>query len=943
MLKRIYVLLYLFLLTSLAHAQRQAPLPLIDTPHGAQPIVLQSLSIRSDISGSMATTTVNMVFYNPNARQLEGTLQFPLLAHQQIDAFALDINGVMRPAVPVEKAKGRAVFDAIERRQVDPALLEVTEGNNFKLRIYPILPRSTRTVELRYTEGLQRKNQQWTYRLPLGYGPVQQFELDMAVHGTQMPQPAGKGLAGLTFVRSGDGWQARHAQQDGKADGMVEVALAASGEPQVFRQSFQGEQWFVAEIPVVTGGTPRIPPKTIGLLWDSSDSGARRNIAAELAQLDRLFAALGTVEVRLQRLRDRPESSRVFHVVDGNWAALRTALESTVYDGASALNDWTRQADVHDYLLFSDGLANYGSQRSHALMQGQRLYAVNSALSADRNRLAAMAERHGGMLVEASSDAPDALLDALRTDRTRIVSMSATGASDLEIESHSERNGLLRVAGRLTAPEAQLKLVITAGARRDLRQVSIDANTPVHPLAAATWAGFRLRALEADFEANRAQIKRIGREFGLVTRETSLIVLDTVDDYLRYDIEPPAILAAEYHKRRKARDSEQARVQRDHLEEVVRMFEQRTAWWNTTFPKPLPKPVRRDNRAVAPLMESGVVMLHTPAPAMAMAPMARNKSAVDAFDSNDKQDARPIGIALKKWTSNAPYIKRLRKAAADKVYAVYLDERRGYANSSAFYLDAADILFDKGLRDLGLRVLSNLAEMDLENRALLRILGYRLQQAGEARLALPVFEKVLTLAAEEPQSLRDLGLAHAAAGNEQAAIDRLYDVVERKWDARFPQIETIVLAEMNAIIARSTKPLNVKRIDRRLRANLPLDLRVIMTWDADNTDIDMWVTDPQGEKSFYGNGLSQQGARMSPDFTGGYGPEEFSLRLARPGKYRVEANYYGNQQQVLAGATTLQLKLFTRFGTRDQKEQLTTLRLKDNSETVFVGEFEVGR
>jgi probable HAF family extracellular repeat protein len=63
---------------------------------------------------------------------------------------------------------------------------------------------------------------------------------------------------------------------------------------------------------------------------------------------------------------------------------------------------------------------------------------------------------------------------------------------------------------------------------------------------------------------------------------------------------------------------------------------------------------------------------------------------------------------------------------------------------------------------------------------------------------------------------------------------------------------------------------------------------------------------------------------MSPDFTGGYGPEEFSLREAKPGKYKVEANYYGNRQQIVAGATTLQLELMTGFGTAKQKGQTVT-------------------
>ena len=136
-------------------------------------------------------------------------------------------------------------------------------------------------------------------------------------------------------------------------------------------------------------------------------------------------------------------------------------------------------------------------------------------------------------------------------------------------------------------------------------------------------------------------------------------------------------------------------------------------------------------------------------------------------------------------------------------------------------------------------------------------------------------------------------------------------------------------------------PVDVSRIDRRLQRNLPVDLRVALSWDADNTDIDLWVTDPNGEKAYYGNRFTWQGGRVSMDYTGGYGPETFSLKHAKSGKYKVEANFYGHNQQIVAGATTLQLKLATRFGTREQQEQTVTLRLKGRSEVVQVGEFEV--
>ena len=204
-----------------------------------------------------------------------------------------------------------------------------------------------------------------------------------------------------------------------------------------------------------------------------------------------------------------------------------------------------------------------------------------------------------------------------------------------------------------------------------------------------------------------------------------------------------------------------------------------------------------------------------------------------------------------------------------------------------------------------------------------------------------MLEKVLDLAPDEPQSWRDIGLARAQAGQNQQAVDALYEVVRRPWHNRFPDVELIALAELNAIVARSAQPLDTSAVDPRLLKNLPLDLRVVLSWDADNTDIDLWVTDPNGEKVFYANALSYQGGRISRDFTGGYGPEEFSLKHAKPGKYRVQAEFYGHRQQIVAPATTLQLELFTNYGKPAQQSRAITLRLAGQKEVVDVGEFEV--
>ncbi|KIF81699.1 VIT domain-containing protein [Noviherbaspirillum autotrophicum] len=945
MVSRLFTL-FLLLASAITSAQSiPDSTRLMASADAEKPIQLQSLRISGELSGGMAQTTVQMVFFNPNPRPLEGHLQFPLLAGQQITGFALDVDGKLRPAVPVEKAKGRQIFEAIERRNIDPALLENTQGSNFKLRVYPIAALGTRMVELKYAEALPRDGMYWSYRLPLAYGErLQEFDLTLKVHGNGAVPKVSGALGAVSFSRQGSTYQAHVAKSRFAPSGMLNIVTQASVQPQTYIQEHDGHTYFVAEIPVSTKRAARPLPKIVGLLWDSSGSGAARARDAELAELDRYFKAVGNAEVRLTRLRDRAESTAVFHIVDGNWEALRNALQNTVYDGASALAGWQPQADVEEYLLVSDGLLNYGASRFPELAAGQRLYALNSSLAADTGRLAALAERSGGRLVQVLPDKPGAAAQALLTEGAHVRNISAVGATEVLADS-PDPQGLLRVAGKLINGSAKLTVtVLQQGQPKDVT-LAVSAGAPTHALAAYLWASSKLHALEADFEVNRGAIRRLGNQFAMPTRETSLIVLDRLEDYVRYDVMPPSEYLTAYERMKALRGAELTSKREKHLERVLQEFEQKVAWWEKAYPKGEP-PQKAETKAVPMPGQAAPVAMAAPAPVMGLlrqSDAAGAQRAASPTATAREPAPSDIGISLKKWRSDAPYIARMTAASADTLYQVYLDEKPSYANSSAFYLDAADMLIDKGQRDLALRVLSNLAEMDLENRHVLRILGYRLLQADAPELAIPVFEKVQYLAEEEPQSFRDLGLAHAAAKHYQLAIDQLNEVVVRPWDARFAEIELIALAEMNAIIAAapSQPALDTSRIDARFLKNLPLDLRAVLTWDADNSDMDLWVTDPNGEKCYYAHRFTYQGGRMSRDFTGGYGPEEFSLREAKPGKYRIEANFFGSRQQIVAGATTLQVKLSSGFGTPSEKDQMITLRLKERGNTVFVGEFEV--
>lgn len=925
--------------------------PLLQVAGADVPVRLTEARIDSRVMAGLGETTIELTFHNPNARVLEGQLAFPLAAGQQVAGFALDIGGELRDAVPVPKAQGRQVFEAIERRQVDPGLLEQTAGNQFRLRLYPIPARGERRVRLVLRDSLPTVPQGLQWSLPVFFArQAEQVTVRLEASGTGTPVAVGVNPLGFT-LKSGAyaaQWQGRGADLPAQ----LQWSLPLARSTDVVTGLHEGQRYLLASVPVRTSTAARVLPRRIGLLWDASGSAGTRNGAAERAVLDRYFQAFGTGQVQLTVLRDRSETPREFTINKGDWSALREYLRALPNDGASALGDWTPNPAIGEYLLVSDGLANYGSQTLPTLSRDQRLYALSSAgAKTDTPRLRAWTSAHHGQLLQVSSEAEvPGVMPLLLQQPVEVGEVRARGVEDVNVDASSATQGWIRVTGRVLRPDATVLLSLRGGGSepQPITLDVADARVAEGGLVAHAWANARLAALAAD-PAGAPAAKALSQQFGVVTADTSLLVLETVEDYLRYGIRPPAPLRAAYDQRHAVTVADLASERKRRLDGIARQFAEREQWWNTRWPKDAPPRPKPESRSVA----APVAMAMAAPPPAPPAPMALDRVELTASAVADEAEATPerraksapkansgqITLTLAPWAPDSAYARRLRDAKPAQLYPLYLQEREQRAGSSAFYLDVADLLLASGQRDLALRVLSNLAEMDLENRHVLRVLGYRLMQAKAPALAVPVFRQVLAMGEEEPQSFRDLGLALEAAGEYQAAVASLYEVVVRPWDGRFDGISLIALDELTRLIARER--VDASAIDPRLRHAMPLDLRVVLSWDSDNSDMDLWVTDPNGERAYYGNRLTYQGGQMSQDFTGGYGPEQFSLRDAKPGIYKIEANYFGSREQLVTGATTLMLRLSTKWGSRDQRDQQVTLRLKDQAETVLVGEFEV--
>ena len=501
-----------------------------------------------------------------------------------------------------------------------------------------------------------------------------------------------------------------------------------------------------------------------------------------------------------------------------------------------------------------------------------------------------------------------------------------------------------------------IQLEITEQGRKTQKAIKLVNLIPVKQNLNSLWAAQKINALSFNYRKNKKAIIRLAKSYKVLTKDTSLIVLDRVEDYVRYEIIPPHELRRQYTKLLKQKVNKKLYEKEQALIESIKLLQEQKLWFNKKFPK-TPPPHKVNVQKSEDMVTEQTTMAGSPAPVLAARPepSARapaqqgltlhkemNFYAVIPVDSESKAEVKPKAeIKLKAFNPNAIYIKKIKAQKKSKWLEFYFALKRQYLKQPMFYVDVADLFYKNGLKHEARLVLSNLPELDFENSEFLRVFALKAMELGEYKLAIKAFEKVKELRPFEPQSYRDLALAYNKSRQHQKAANMLYSILLRTWDGRFNGIKIVIINEFNNILSLH-KNINRSKFDRRLISPIPVDLRIVINWSSDNTDIDLWVIDPYGEKTYYSNKVSRIGGKISNDITRGYGPEEFMIREAVEGVYKIQANYYGNTQQKKLIPVTIRAEVYTAYSHKGEVQKEIVLRLKDNKQVIDIGEYKYG-
>src|SRR5215475_25872 len=95
------------------------------------------------------------------------------------------VDGTRMEGGMVERDYARNVYERIVESQRDPALLEWVDGTTFKMRVFPLEPRTEKRVLLSFTQRLPVVHGQAQYRFPAGHSlqEVRELAINVRVKG----------------------------------------------------------------------------------------------------------------------------------------------------------------------------------------------------------------------------------------------------------------------------------------------------------------------------------------------------------------------------------------------------------------------------------------------------------------------------------------------------------------------------------------------------------------------------------------------------------------------------------------------------------------------------------------------------------------------------------------------------------------------------------------
>ncbi len=538
------------------------------------PLEVTSHHVEVKIDGQVAVTSIDQEFYNPNDQRLEGNYMFPVPKGAHIDKFSMEIGGKMVDAELLRADKARQIYEDIVRRMRDPALLEYAGRDLFKIRIFPIEPRSRKPIKISYTELLRSDAGTVTYSYPLSTEkfsaqPIKSLSVKVEVK-TEQPlasiySPSHK----VEIKRDGAnraviGYESKDEKPDTDFQLVYNSEARDVGLSLITHKPAGEDGYFLLLAAPTTAKETKPAPKDIVFVVDTSGSMAGPKLQQAKKALEFCVENLNN-EDRFEIVRFSTEAEPLFgKLVDAdsehrkrasNFIADLKPIGGTAIADAlqSALKARTEKTERPFLIIFlTDGLPTVGARNPDEIVAevkkagSARIFSFGIGSDVNTQLLDQIAEgtRAFSQYVLANED----LEVKVSSFYTRIKEPALTNVR-LEFGGGVRTSKLypaqlpdlfkgdqLVVTGRYTGSgEVEAKLTGIANGREQIFTYKVKFNDSSNDYVARLWAtrrvGFLLDEIRLHGETNelRDEATDLARRYGIVTPYTAYLIVEDED------------------------------------------------------------------------------------------------------------------------------------------------------------------------------------------------------------------------------------------------------------------------------------------------------------------------------------------------------------------------------------------------------------------------------
>jgi len=920
---------------------------------------LVRMNVLVEIEGPRARTIVDHIFYNPYNRNLEGHFEYNLPTGASVCYYAMFLGagealrffrdtqyaalrrllkkgfspkkyaklagrsgmwGELREAKVVPRESAVEAYERIVRRGVDPAVLRRGAENKFKGRVFPIRPHAYNRIILAYEQTLPFVQEHLVYRFCFPKSPdAEGLEISVFAARQNYTAYSFKITGDVEEKRRGTGRELLYASLSGKKKSVVTLLLKpVNPRMHVAAGTYSdGKRYFYARLyPYVPleGKEPH-PHRAVFVLDASlSESPDRFGIAVRLAEaileadsdLRQFAVLLFDVGARWVRIGD---SFWVENNENGR-SAFRKALDGVLLEGASdlaaALSAIAAASRKHpsklpvNIHLFTNGYITWGRDDVETILRrfwrecrwDTRFFCYRTGVGAENiDLLRRLTMRGGGLFNCMSRDAIKSAAAAHNRRCLLIRELRVEGAEDVLVAGGVAAvypNGSLEVVGRATSQTVNITITGTLNGRQLVQKFTLRVKGETR-LAARAWAQVAIAHLEALHDPHlRRYITALAQQFNLSSRYTNFLILETDRDYKVYDVDISrrVLNGADIAGYLRCRRSRGARFlpANMRLEEAIHYLIKKKRFTKTGFFKRI----------------SGLL---------------------------EEDDFEPPRLDLSGDI--------LRESDVPKAYLLAIKDK---TRESGVYIDEARRRWEIGHAGEAVRALSCIMELHRGSNEATRCVAYELLRLGLPEFALMLYLQLLGLRPFDAQLWRECALAATQAKRWFLAALLFEVVTQTRWRRFRSSMRIIALAEYEAMLkkalgagdfsdaTRKAFAEKLKQVRQLYRKHFGsgvssrADLRVTIFWNTDNSDVDLWVIEPTGEKCFYQHRKTRMGGVLLDDVQDGYGPERYELKRAQPGTYRIMVHYYSASPTAINSRT--QVTVLVQKYAGSQKEQV---------------------